>query len=90
MFDRHSKGRAPITDVVARDDGVSEESIHPGQGVADHRRTKVSHVHLLGHVGRRVIKNDPKGSVRWRQAQSGVERDRAELVVHEPREQREV
>jgi hypothetical protein len=49
--DDHAELRAPVADVVVADHAVAEETQRAAEGVADHRRTDVAHVHRLGHVG---------------------------------------
>ena len=55
VLDEHAERRAPVTDVVLAPHVVTEERQHAGQGVPDERAAEVADVHLLGHVGRRVV-----------------------------------
>ena len=55
MFGQHPKRGAPVTEVVLADHVVTEERQRAGQGVPDDCGPQVSDVHLLGHVGRRVV-----------------------------------
>ena len=59
VLDEHAEGRAPVPDVVLAQHLVAEKPEDPGERVADHRAAQVPDVHLLGHVGRRVVDHDP-------------------------------
>jgi hypothetical protein len=58
VLDQHPERPTPVADVVLADHPVAEELHHPHQRVADHRRTQVPDVHLLGDVRRRVVDDD--------------------------------
>ncbi len=58
VLDEHAERRAPVPDVVLAQDAVAEKAEDPGQRVADDGGAQVADVHLLGHVGRRVVDDD--------------------------------
>ncbi len=55
VLDEHAERCAPVADVVLADDLVTHELEQAHQAVADDRGAQVAGVHLLGHVGRRVV-----------------------------------
>ncbi len=61
VLDQHPERGAPVADVVLADHVVAEEGEDPDEGVADDRGPEVAHVHLLGHVRRRVVDDHPLG-----------------------------
>jgi hypothetical protein len=58
LLDEHAEGRAPVADVVLRDDRVADRGEHAVEAVADDRRAEVPDVHLLGHVRAGVVDDD--------------------------------
>ncbi len=83
MLDQHPERCPPITDVVLPSDVVAEESEHPGQRVANVRAAQVADMHLLGHIGRRVVDHDPLGPDGGLDAQTRVARDGLGLLGDE-------
>ena len=63
VLDEHAERRPPVADVVLAPHVVAEEAEHAGQRVADERGAQVADVHLLGHVGRRVVDDAPSRGV---------------------------
>ena len=55
VLDEHAERRAPVADVVGPPHVVAEPGQRTRRRVADHGRAQVPDVHLLGHVGRRVV-----------------------------------
>ena len=55
MLDEHAERRTPVADVVLPDHLVTDELEHAHQRVADDGGTQMADVHLLGHVGGRVV-----------------------------------
>ena len=76
VLDEHPERPAPVADVVLAHDVVAEHVEHPHERVTDHRRAEVPDVHLLGHVGRRVVDDDAFGRSRRDDAESGRRRRR--------------
>ena len=66
VLDEHAERRAPVADVVLAPHVVAEEPEHAGQRVPDERAAQVADVHLLGHVGRRVVDDHGLGVRRRR------------------------
>ena len=62
VLDEHAERRAPVADVVLAPHVVAEEPEHAGQGVPDEGAAEVADVHLLGHVGRRVVDDHGLGA----------------------------
>ncbi len=56
--DDHAKLRPPVTEVIVRNHAVPKKSQDAGQGIADHRRADVAHVHRFGDVGCRVVDHE--------------------------------
>ena len=79
VLDQHAERRPPVADVVLPPHVVAEEPEHAGQRVADERAAQVADVHLLGHVGRRVVDDDRLGVRRRRHAQPRVGGQRRHL-----------
>ena len=61
MLDEHPERGTPVADVVLADDVVPDEREQAAQGVTDDGAAEMTDVHLLGHVGSRVVDHDPLG-----------------------------
>jgi len=61
LLDQHAELASPVADVVLCDHLVAERAQHPVEAVTDDRRAQVADVHLLGHVGRRVVDDHALG-----------------------------
>jgi hypothetical protein len=81
LLHHHPELRAPVTDVVLPDDLVPDVGEHVAQRVPDHRRPQMSDVHLLGHVGLRVVHDDPLPA-RRQPAGQGVDGLRQRVRMH--------
>ena len=90
VLDEHAEGRPPVADVVLAPHVVTEEAEHAGQGVPDQRAAQVADVHLLGHVGRRVVDDHGLGAGDQLHAQPLVGGQRRHLLRHETVGQRQV
>ena len=53
--EQHAELRAPVAEVIVRDDPVAQQPQNARQRVAQDRRADVADVHRLGHVGRAEI-----------------------------------
>ena len=58
VLDQHPERRTPVADVVLPDDAVAEVLQGADERVADDGGAQVADVHLLGHVGSRVVDGD--------------------------------
>jgi hypothetical protein len=61
-----SELRAPVADVVVRDDGVAEETPDARERVAEDRRADVADVHRLCDIRRREVHDEPARCDEWR------------------------
>ena len=50
LFNEHPELTAPVTEMILRNDGMSQGSKYPVETIADDRRAQVPDVHLLGDV----------------------------------------
>jgi hypothetical protein len=55
LLHQHAELGAPVPHVVMGDHLVSDPGQHPAQAVTDHGGPQVADVHLLGHVGGRIV-----------------------------------
>ena len=73
--------RAPVAEMVVRDDLVPDEPRHARQAIADDRRAQMADVHRLGDVRAAEVDDDAARLFRRRHAQArGVGVERAEGV----------
>ncbi len=78
VLDQHAERRPPVADVVGPQHVLPEEAVEAGERVANDGRAEVTDVHLLGHVGGRVIDDDRPGLGPRRDAEAVVGRDRGQ------------
>jgi hypothetical protein len=69
--------------VILPQDLVTDKAEHPGEGIPDHRAAQVPDVHLLGHVGCRVVDDDPLRIGGDRHPDALVRSGRRDQVRHE-------
>ena len=55
MLDQHTERSTPVTDVVLTVDSVPFVPQHADYRISYHRRAEVANMHLLGHIGGRVV-----------------------------------
>ena len=63
VFNQHAKGRAPVTNVIAGNNGVAHEPIETSERVTNDGGAQVPDVHLLRHIWRRVVNDNGSGLV---------------------------
>ena len=90
VLDEHAERRAPVAEMVLAGHLVTDELEHPHQRVADDGGAQVADVHLLGHVGRRVIHHHPFDRCRAAHAEVIVARHTGHLPRDERRRERDV
>ena len=59
VLDEHPERSSPVANVVLPHDLVTDGTEQPHHSVPDDRRAQMPDVHLLGHVGSRVVDDDP-------------------------------
>ena len=93
VLEQHAEGGPPVAHVVLADHPMPLPLEHARQRIADHGRTQVADVHLLRHVGGRVVEDHRLGRARHGGAQPLIghhaaqlarEKRRLELEVDEP------
>ena len=90
VLDQHPEGCPPVTDVVLADDTIADELVHADERVADHGRTKMTDVHFLRHVRRRVVDDDGFGGGHGPNAETAVAECGPDLIGDERRRERDV
>ena len=90
VLDEHAERCAPVADVVLAMHVVPEEPEHAGEGVSDEGAAEMADVHLLGHVGRRVVDDHGLRAGDSFDAQSLVGGERRHQAGHEAVGQRQV
>ncbi len=81
MLEQHPERRAPVAEVVLADHRVPLRREHAREDVADDGAAEVPDVHLLGHVGGRVVDDDRLGRGRRSEAQGRRSGRLAELAL---------
>ena len=85
MLNQHAKGGTPVADVIARNDAITEKPIRSSQGVPNHGGAQVSDVHLLGHIGGRVVDHDSPWCFGRGNTETGIGYEIIELASQEGR-----
>ena len=60
-INNHAELGAPVADVIVANHIMAEEAQCAADGIADHCRTNVAHMHWLGHIGAGIIDDECLG-----------------------------
>ena len=83
VLDEHAERRAPVADVILLRDSMADQFEQSHQRIADDGGAKVPDMHLLGHVGMRIVHDEMLRGRRRPHTEVPIGRGHCQLLAQE-------